>query len=364
MAYPQFDGFKTELGGQKTTAKLGIVTQKCLELGAAQLAGFFQSAGLRDDGTFSRAVIDELIVREIQGTESLSLTSDGDLDLTASDHVIVTANGAERAKFGVEVTSAGVENQIHNYLSVTNALRLQGQSTYTPSNGDTSALSDGTFAPTYSFYRLTPAAAVSIDGIFVDLTGLGRGQVLVLVNDSAFAITFASSVVSNARKILGDPVTIGQNGAVIVVYDTGNQGWRIVQAFPGEVITYTPTWTAASANPAIGTGAITGEWQQLGRHVRFRIRLGAGATTTFGTGIYSFSLPVASIAFTPNDWVVGSALALDSSGPVAEVGVAFLATTTTIQVLTHGAAGQVAPTVPFTWADNDSLRIEGGYIRA
>lgn len=68
--------------------------------------------------------------------------------------------------------------------------------------------------------------------------------------------------------------------------------------------TYTPTWTAATTNPALGNGSITGRWQQMGKTIQFWILLTAGASTTFGSGVFQFGLPIAARLA---DSVVGSA---------------------------------------------------------
>lgn len=56
--------------------------------------------------------------------------------------------------------------------------------------------------------------------------------------------------------------------------------------------TYTPTWTSTGTAPALGNGTLTGRYMKIGRTVIVQINLVAGSTTTFGTGNYSFSLPV------------------------------------------------------------------------
>lgn len=63
-------------------------------------------------------------------------------------------------------------------------------------------------------------------------------------------------------------------------------------SFFGAWTVYTPTWTS-STNPAIGNGTITGRYMKIGRNVLCEIILTAGSTTTFGSGNYSFGLPVA-----------------------------------------------------------------------
>ncbi|MFI6440472.1 hypothetical protein [Streptomyces sp. NPDC050759] len=56
--------------------------------------------------------------------------------------------------------------------------------------------------------------------------------------------------------------------------------------------TYTPTWTAATTAPAIGNGTLTGKYAVVGKVCHFTALVAFGSTTTFGSGAYSFGLPV------------------------------------------------------------------------
>src|ERR1044071_1955961 len=47
---------------------------------------------------------------------------------------------------------------------------------------------------------------------------------------------------------------------------------------------YTPTWTNSTTNPTIGNGTLSGAYIQVGKFVVFRVSIGMGSTTTFGTG--------------------------------------------------------------------------------
>lgn len=58
---------------------------------------------------------------------------------------------------------------------------------------------------------------------------------------------------------------------------------------------YTPTWTA-STNPVLGDGILTGRWVQLGSTVHATVYLEMGSTTTYGSGLYRFGLPVPAAA--------------------------------------------------------------------
>lgn len=56
---------------------------------------------------------------------------------------------------------------------------------------------------------------------------------------------------------------------------------------------YVPTWTSTGTAPAKGNGTLAGEYAKVGRLVTVRISLDTGSTTTYGTGNYIFSLPLA-----------------------------------------------------------------------
>jgi len=55
---------------------------------------------------------------------------------------------------------------------------------------------------------------------------------------------------------------------------------------------YTPVWTAATTNPAIGDGTLNGKYAVVGKVCHFSMLAGFGSTTTFGSGTYGFGLPV------------------------------------------------------------------------
>src|SRR5688500_12750202 len=61
----------------------------------------------------------------------------------------------------------------------------------------------------------------------------------------------------------------------------------------GTWATYTPTWASSGTQPAIGNGTLAGRYASVGKIVYVKLRLVAGSTTTFGTGDWTFSLPVA-----------------------------------------------------------------------
>lgn len=127
---------------------------------------------------------------------------------------------------------------------------------------------------------------------------------------------------------------------------------------------YVPTWT----NLTVTSSTVVAGYQQLGKTVRFRIKLTlAGGNAP--TGSVSVSLPITSIA----SLGVGMPIAVctyEDSGINYFTGVGQWATTTTITLFAHGAGGSYATannvnaTVPFTFANADAMYIQGFYEAA
>lgn len=123
---------------------------------------------------------------------------------------------------------------------------------------------------------------------------------------------------------------------------------------------YTPAWTASGVAPAIGNGSITGAYMKVGRLVVYRIAMTTGSTSTYGTGQYRWSLPVAAAV---TGYIFGNGTIVDISAGARFNRVALALTTTTIDLMTE-AAVEVGQTVPMTWATGDIVNIQGVYESA
>ena len=143
---------------------------------------------------------------------------------------------------------------------------------------------------------------------------------------------------------------------------------------PGDVLTaadmnaigtwtsYTPTWNGSSAAPSIGNGTLTGRYTQIGNVVIYVVRMTAGSTTTFGSGRYDFSLPVAPTNATAFITTFGSAMLADASTANAESAtvVAMSGSYATFR-RTGGGFGDVTSSLPWTWASGDSISFVATY---
>jgi hypothetical protein len=142
--------------------------------------------------------------------------------------------------------------------------------------------------------------------------------------------------------------------------DLNAQVRDFVTAF-GAGQSYTPTWAAASVNPTIGNGTIVGAYTQIQKLVYFRIAITAGSTTTFGSGAYALTLPVAPALngrSSFNGW-----LAAGSAYPIYAIANA----STTLNLYYMGTLPSVSSftaTAPVTLASGNSITIHGMYEAA
>jgi hypothetical protein len=129
---------------------------------------------------------------------------------------------------------------------------------------------------------------------------------------------------------------------------------------------YTVSWTSSGTAPVIGNGTLTGRFCVIGDTVHFSIKLTGGTLTTWGTGNYSFSLPVTAAATAD---MVGTCFVGDSSVGSAgySLGVAFTGgSATTAQAYTgnEGGAAAISSANPQTFATGDRIWITGTYEAA
>ncbi len=107
-------------------------------------------------------------------------------------------------------------------------------------------------------------------------------------------------------------------------------------------LTFTPTWSSTGVAPAIGDGVLTGRYVKLGRIVHVRMFWKAGSTSTFGNGVYTFTLPRQAqdaIGGAAGDPVIGSGVLIDSGTQFYVVTGIISAAATTIFLVYEGATG-------------------------
>jgi hypothetical protein len=132
---------------------------------------------------------------------------------------------------------------------------------------------------------------------------------------------------------------------------------------PDTWTSYSPSWTATTSNPSIGNGTITGRYAQTASLVWVNIKMTAGSTTTFGTGLWRFSLPV-----TPTvDELLPSTVSDNSTSFRYNATTRIILSSTSgdnMRIHVDGGYSGVSATAPYTWASGDFLIISGSYMAA
>lgn len=129
---------------------------------------------------------------------------------------------------------------------------------------------------------------------------------------------------------------------------------------------FTPTWSAVTTAPTIGNGTITGSYLLVGKTILFQIRILMGSTTTYGSGQWTLTLPVAPLSAARIQYPAS----LFDFGTGDRPGCGTWESGNNRMILhtdptTAGAALRaVTNTVPHTWAVSDEFVIWGTYESA
>lgn len=119
---------------------------------------------------------------------------------------------------------------------------------------------------------------------------------------------------------------------------------------------YTPSWTSAGTQPAIGNGAIYGRYRRIGTtgHLNGLIQMGTG--TTYGTGEWSVSLPSGWTARTlANGFQVGHVLMVPTAGSAMSGFCWCASAATALRLVTNAATpASITATSPASWTASAS----------
>jgi hypothetical protein len=209
----------------------------------------------------------------------------------------------------------------------------------------------------------TPGASeiyISLATITVPSTG-GGGTGAATVSSAVRQITVAPGGIL--------PVSSSTDLAISGTY-VGQARYNTVRSMPeywngtawaaqGDWSSFTPTWTAATTNPALGNGTLASRWTRVGRQITWIGLMGAGSTTNGGNGVWSMSLPTQAAA---NGVIAVGSANYFNQGDNDYVGVCQIssnATTATFSVKT-GAAAQtftnVSNSTPVAAGSTSNLR--------
>lgn len=197
----------------------------------------------------------------------------------------------------------------------------------------------------------TSLTVASSTGFPVPVSGTTQFQILI------------DAEIINVTAISGTTWTIarGQDGTTAATHSSGAAVTHIVGPgalgiLGGDGQSYTPSWTAATTNPVINNGTITGQWYYINTHlVYFSATVTMGSSTTYGTGIWSLSLPVTAARIQSCGTMRLTQGSTNQSGTGAIISGALGA------IRLQYATGSVNSTNPYTWANGDQFYISGVY---
>ncbi len=116
---------------------------------------------------------------------------------------------------------------------------------------------------------------------------------------------------------------------------------------------YTPTMSSTGTPPTNIT--TTGRYVADGKTIHAQITAALAVGFTPGTGVYTLTLPVASVAVGSAVVVIGSALIFDASTAEFYTGVVRQLSTTTIAIYPDDSRVAMGPTVPITFVATDQI---------
>ena len=126
---------------------------------------------------------------------------------------------------------------------------------------------------------------------------------------------------------------------------------------------YTPAWTGTTTNPAIGNGTVSGSYLQIGKTISWRCIVTMGSTTTYGSGAWLISLPVAASA----SWAANSVVGVGGDNVAGGTSGAIFARLSsagagTVALIAQG--GGLSSSFPAAWATGQSFTLLGTYESA
>lgn len=195
-----------------------------------------------------------------------------------------------------------------------------------------------------TFSGFAPTALT--DGQRLTVLAMGAGNVNLVHNATSSPSYRLTNLLTATNTYL-----VGGSGCAEFVYDGSANRWKMVSYGMGGFKIYTSTWTAAVGTPAIGDGTLTGRYSVVGRSVTVSLILTVGSTTTFGTGAWQFTLPMA--AEDQNTGQVGNAM-------ITDAGTGLFRYTPIMIDFTHialhagdGTNNYAGSALPMTWAAGD-----------
>lgn len=125
-----------------------------------------------------------------------------------------------------------------------------------------------------------------------------------------------------------------------------------VKESPGAWANWTPTLTASTTNPTIGSGTLTGRYVAVGKLVIASVYIAFASDSNAGSGVWRISFPVTptNVTLITGSWSINDVGTNNFSGAVRYSGATF------VTFPYEGSPFYVSHNYPMTWANGDTLR--------
>ena len=217
--------------------------------------------------------------------------------------------------------------------------------------------------------QINAGTGATVSGNTIVSIGTGAGAITSGIRLSGSCVnTEVSGNTINTTAGVGIEVLAGCTGTAIrstnrYIATTGvnvsDSGTSTI--IEGVIVSYNPSWSSSSSpQPALGNGALSGRYVRVGNIVHLNIQLTIGTTTTVGTNVWQFTLPIPPAA-SPFNYQTGTAYILDS-GTAEYSCVARIDATNGVRVYTSASpAATVGSATPHAWASTDIISIQVSY---
>ena len=193
------------------------------------------------------------------------------------------------------------------------------------------------------------------------LSGAGFKDEDNMASNSDAAAASQQSIVAYIASLILDEDNFASNSDTKVPTQQSVKAYGDANWASGTWTDYTPTWTSDGTQPGIGNGTLYGKYSVIGNTCHLSFYLFVGSTTTFGSGTYFFSLPLAVGSGIRH---VGNCAVYDSSTGLYYLSYVNLLPGESVMwaFLKNGSSNTVfSPNQPITWASGDQIRLSVTY---